>query len=251
MQNLLNFDIKYFVIKRCGADWKLDNLRFPHHSLTIVLEGTALYNVDGKSIELNAGQGLLIKPGSHRIAETKGMTCAAIDLDLFAGGDLELKQVFQVNITENLYKLLRDFEYAWIQHEKDDVQRCGALLILILQSATQEKQDYAAAGHVEKIKRYIMRHAAEPLDVKRIAEKVRLNPVYCGALFKKQEGISIKAYINRIRIQNAAAMLVGEKCSVGMAAAMSGFSDIYYFSNMFKKQMGMPPSSYRREGEMR
>ena len=56
-------------------------------------------------------------------------------------------------------------------------------------------------------------------------------------------------YLTRFRINKAAALLRTNNLSVGEAAYFTGFSDQLYFSRVFKKYKGMPPSKYLRESQ--
>ncbi len=56
-------------------------------------------------------------------------------------------------------------------------------------------------------------------------------------------------YLTRFRINKAAALLRSSNLSVGEAAYSTGFSDQLYFSRVFKKYKGVPPSKYVSAGK--
>lgn len=58
-------------------------------------------------------------------------------------------------------------------------------------------------------------------------------------------------YLTRYRINKAAALLKCNNLSVGEAAYSTGFSDQLYFSRVFKKYKGVPPSRYAESDERR
>ena len=51
-------------------------------------------------------------------------------------------------------------------------------------------------------------------------------------------------YLTRYRVQKAGLLLSTQHLSVGEAAYSTGFSDQLYFSRVFKKYRGVPPSRY-------
>ena len=53
-------------------------------------------------------------------------------------------------------------------------------------------------------------------------------------------------YIALLRIQKAKEMLSNTELPIKEVAAACGFEDAYYFSNFFKKQFGISPTSFRR-----
>ena len=63
-------------------------------------------------------------------------------------------------------------------------------------------------------------------------------------LFMDHISISPNEYLTRHRIQKAVALLETGRFSVGEVAYSTGFSDQLYFSRVFKKYQGVPPSQY-------
>ena len=54
------------------------------------------------------------------------------------------------------------------------------------------------------------------------------------------------SYINKIRIEKAAALFKNSDRSITEIAMEVGFDDSNYFSRIFKKQMGMSPREYKK-----
>lgn len=78
------------------------------------------------------------------------------------------------------------------------------------------------------------------------ARKAGISDVYFRRLFKEELGMSPLQYLISLRIAHAKNLITYEKKSVSEVASESGFSDIYYFSRMFKKATGFTPTEYRR-----
>ena len=98
---------------------------------------------------------------------------------------------------------------------------------------------------VVQVCRYINNNLAEPLTLEIVAAHVHVNSTYLSRLFKKEAGTPFNTYINQLRIQRAAQLLeTGRK--VTDIAGMVGFENAKYFSQVFKKQMGMTPQEYRQ-----
>ena len=74
-----------------------------------------------------------------------------------------------------------------------------------------------------------------------------MNFDYLNRIFKKRTGSTIFAYLNQIRLDQAKQLLITTPLSLSEIASMTGFSDVYYFSHFFKKQVGIPPALYRRQ----
>ena len=65
-------------------------------------------------------------------------------------------------------------------------------------------------------------------------------------LFKKNFGLSPGAYRNKLRIEHAKKLLSGGY-SISDAAQLTGFSDYFYFSRIFKQFAGCSPGTFKDE----
>lgn len=93
---------------------------------------------------------------------------------------------------------------------------------------------------------YIKLHRNEHLTVEKVAEALHLNRSYLSALFSKQTGGSISAYIRREKIEAAANMLRFSDYSYADIAEYFGFASQSHFIQCFRKEMGETPLEYRR-----
>lgn len=66
--------------------------------------------------------------------------------------------------------------------------------------------------------------------------------------FKKWVGKSPVDYRNELRTTAAASLLSNTNLSISEIAAQVGFEDPYYFSRVFKKNIGISPAFYRKNG---
>ena len=99
------------------------------------------------------------------------------------------------------------------------------------------------------ITRYIENNLTADLSVDTLCLhfKVSRNKLY--KIARESFGMGIAEYIRKQRVQNAAALLRSGS-TVTNAAISSGFEDYNYFSEIFKREMGILPSKYSsRAGE--
>ena len=64
--------------------------------------------------------------------------------------------------------------------------------------------------------------------------------------FKQKYGVTVVDYLTELRIEEAKKLLLETDMTVSEVAEEVGFSDTSYFSKVFLKSAGIPPSSYRR-----
>jgi YesN/AraC family two-component response regulator len=100
---------------------------------------------------------------------------------------------------------------------------------------------------IAEITRYIEAHIGERgLTAKAIAGAVYLSHSYLCMLFKKSTGMTLNAHITSMRMGAAKALLGDKAIKLSDIAARVGYTDAFYFSNVFKKYTGSSPSEYRR-----
>ena len=80
-----------------------------------------------------------------------------------------------------------------------------------------------------------------------IAQKLNVNSSYLSALFHKEYGCTLTAFINRQRIDHGILLLRLTTKPVQEIAADCGIQDVNYFIKLFKKQTGLTPSRYRQQ----
>jgi len=101
-------------------------------------------------------------------------------------------------------------------------------------------------GTVENMKRMIEKDYSRGITLAEIADRLDFSPNYLGVLFDRITGKSFKAYLAEYRIEQAKRLLATTELPVGRVAESVGFSDVTYFSTLFRKLTGMTPSSYRK-----
>ena len=86
----------------------------------------------------------------------------------------------------------------------------------------------------------------EDLTLLAIAEAVYMTQNYICLIFKRETGMTINAYLTRVRLQKACRLLDESKLKVWQIAEQVGYENAHYFSTVFKKAMGVQPQQYRQ-----
>ena len=74
-----------------------------------------------------------------------------------------------------------------------------------------------------------------------------INSAYFCRLFKKETGYTFGQYLTHYRIKVAADLLANFDIRVSEVAEQVGYADSNYFSQIFKKTMGITPREYQNE----
>ncbi len=84
------------------------------------------------------------------------------------------------------------------------------------------------------------------IDLTQFYEKSGLSDKYFRESFKKLYGLSPTQFLINLRLNEAAKLLSQGVFTVTEVAQTVGFSDVYYFSRLFKKKFGIPPSKFEK-----
>ncbi len=99
---------------------------------------------------------------------------------------------------------------------------------------------------LRRVLEHIDTHLAERLPLDELARLACLEPSYFSRKFKRVMGQPASAFILAKRLNHARRLLESGDRSFQEIAAQTGFCDAFQFSRMFKRQVGVSPSEYRK-----
>ena len=83
------------------------------------------------------------------------------------------------------------------------------------------------------------------LTLNSIADDINYSLPYISKLFKEKTGISFRLYLQKTRIEEACRLLSNTDEKIFSIAKMVGYSDVDFFSKIFKEHMGITPQQFR------
>lgn len=119
------------------------------------------------------------------------------------------------------------------------------LIFLVAKKRQEEIQDKNSSV-IECIKTYINEHYNQSISLNDLADEVYLSEKYLSTLVKKETGQTITDLITLKRIAVAKELLRDHKLKTYEVASQVGINDARYFSQLFKKHVGLTPSQYRQ-----
>lgn len=93
---------------------------------------------------------------------------------------------------------------------------------------------------------YISQYYHIPLTVKDLAGLCHCSESYISHIFKKNMKVTVKTWINQIRVEQAKKLLLNSRASISEIAADVGFNDPNYFSSVFSRICDMAPTDYKK-----
>lgn len=122
-------------------------------------------------------------------------------------------------------------------------------MLLSLHTAKPAEREYSSKAyrHVEEIKEYLKAHMQQKISIEDLAKQYYLSRPYIRNLFVRYENMSPKQYLQKIRMERAAELLLQTRYDVGLIAASVGYGDLFAFSRTFKQFYKISPTEYRRQ----
>ncbi|MDF2668866.1 MAG: transcriptional regulator [Paenibacillus sp.] len=126
------------------------------------------------------------------------------------------------------------------------------LLYTMSQDITEELGDEEDMYQgIEKSTDYMHTHFQDKIKLETLAEIAGFTLTSYSREFKKVKGISPIDYLNAYRIAQAKQLLLNRSLSIREVSSSSGFVSEFYFSRMFKREVGISPTLYMKRKNIR
>ncbi|RUT30543.1 AraC family transcriptional regulator [Paenibacillus zeisoli] len=175
--------------------------------------------------------------------ERKDGYCGCIPLDPSAAKHVaELLEEMSTNLQEQM-------DYYWPCRSRSYLME---LLFLIRRSYQRAVFTPAAVPHnvpdtVKPVLEYLHTHYREKIKLEDLTSVFHLNKTTLGEQFKRSTGLSLIAYVNKLRMTMADSMLRNTLLPTTEIMERIGFRDDAHFIRHFRKYSGYSPAEYRNK----
>ena len=101
---------------------------------------------------------------------------------------------------------------------------------------------------IQLIVQYIDQHF-QTVSLDTVAAHVNMKPSYVSSFFKEKTGINFSDYVNYIRMENAANLLLTTTYRSYEISDLVGYANPKHFSKKFQSYHGISPIEYRNRGK--
>lgn len=131
-----------------------------------------------------------------------------------------------------------------IQGNGDDY---GALAETYETAVSRLKELETGSSVIKEVKFYIEDNfSREDFSFQDAADHVNLSVPHLSRMFRKEMGVTFIDYLTSVRIRKAIELLHNGELKIYEIAELTGYANQHYFSNVFKKNLGVSPAEYRR-----
>lgn len=153
-----------------------------------------------------------------------------------------------INIDEGFYPILHEY-FNLYRRFPMDITACNHITALILYELYRYHNDGNTVSvscevtYVSDLIKYIKIHYDEELSLDWLAQKYFISRAKLVQDFKRSTGMTVKAFVTRIRMTNALSMM-RRGMSVQEASEKCGYNSESNFITAFTKTYGMSPKKY-------
>ena len=226
---------------------------FQYYALTHMYDGSGRFWLEKGDMTHNIAPGdcLMVTPGTiHRYGGINGMKfiedsvnfCGPVADMLYSSGIIS-NGVFPLGRIRRL-RLVIDF---FSDPSVDSQIRANIELQKLLVELYLSKKDTSVREHplLDGLLEEIRNHPRRWWSVEEMAEICSLSVDQMRRIFFQRTGVTPKLYVDRIKLNSAAELLLSGDASIAEIAALYGYKEQYHFSRRFKEVMGMSPRDYR------
>ncbi len=262
-----------------------DLLRFPgmaalchwHEELELLMpvSGSLRYNINGSVVEVSQGDAIFVNSRQlHYGFSVDGRDCQYLCLAflpqllcvnqeissrfvlplvnspgipwLLLRGDVPEQRIL-LDIIREMGTLVREQAPGYELGLTACVYRLWQGLYQLAQTAIGEEVSSDSNVIIQKkMMDYVRSHYQERIRGEDIAAAGGVCRTKCWQIFRKYLGQTPNDYLNSIRLERAMQLLKSTRLSVTEIASECGFSGASYFTELFTRQKGCPPSRYRK-----
>ena len=245
--------------ERCAASHTWGPGIRDHYLIHLVLSGKGTYKVGGEVWHLQAGDLFLIKPSQLIVyaADSEdpweycwvGFNGACANKLAAQLPFTDLAPIHHARDSRALEDAMMNIYHARGLEPQDEAAMVGYLYLFIseLMKETREAEPHSTSSssqYVLNAIKYIQFNYSHDISINDVAKSVGVSRSHLYRVFMSNVGKSPIDYLTEYRINEACNLLRSSNLSIAEVAISVGFFDQFYFSRVFKKAVGIPPSKY-------
>lgn len=246
-------------ISFCGITYPTENYhakRFPVRGfiLEYVVGGKGYVIVNGKKHTVSTGDSYLLKIGENcEYYADKENPFQKMWVNIFGSFAHDIVELYQLNNTvykntdlTDLFERLYAIEKISTDLSVVHLKISAIITEMMLRLAQSNDTTQSASNIAKQVHHELIMSVNKPFRLEQVSEKLYLSKSELVRHFKKYYGTPPYQYLINLRITHAKNMLVFGDWSIAQISDSLCFADPYYFSNVFKKHVGLSPLQYRK-----
>ena len=255
--------IQHYKENTWKGHWWLHRESYCNMCMEYAVAGSAEYTVDGETHLISAGEILVTYPGNtitvsdhngahfHRIQLIISGSVAKIAPETL--GLLKQKR-FKLDTAKSKDKfnsLLKQISALFLMQNEENAEQNSksAYEILMLLANLCKRQSRGSEEFPEVLTNTINRMKAgklEDLSISTLAAMAGVSRMTLTTLFQKHLNTTPLTYWLKLKMEHAKMLLSNSSMPIKAISVELGFKNQLYFSTVFRRHFGIPPTAYRK-----
>lgn len=185
-----------------------------------------------------------------RNERTRGYVIASMGINSTDVSDSELVnmicELLPTVDPENIMGYISEMKHL----TEEEISAYSGILTLLVEHLACDETLFVEEESIGRlVKYYVKANLCRKITLSDIARSLHCSTVTLTEHFKREFGITVMEYVTAKRMQYSEKLLLSTDEPLSAVAALSGFSDVEYFSRTFKKHHGVSPAAWRRENK--
>jgi len=243
-------EIDLVVSKACPSNWHFKASGRKFFGLVYIVSGSAVFSYHKDKFTARQGDIVFLEKGSSYTtrANGSGYSYILISFDI-ERLDKKLPFAHIIGNFPNTFQLFMTMEKIWFSkgicynlEVRELIYRL--LAYLIRHNVDTENLQEATYRNIRTTVDYMSEYYEKQINIEILAGIAGYSPSYYRKKFKEIFKCPPIDYLNEMRVEKAKILLKSKVFSQKEIAEICGFSNVYYFSKMFKKITGITPKGF-------
>ncbi len=247
-----DFTVKILSVQRLawGKNDKLKVMARPYSALSVRIKGNSdFFDNKHQPIHLENNDMLFMPAGLSYETRNGEEEILVVHFEI-TGKNQDYYEVLRPPHPETYLNLFYSLYEEWTTHRQAYYLKSMSIFYRILAHLQGQFSFQCDHHHYSKISesiKYLHEHFTDTnINVSRLCSISNISDTYYRKLFMELYDVTPLKYITDLRIKYAVELLETGYYTIEEVAEKCGFEDPKYFSSVFKKVMGHPPSSFKR-----
>lgn len=216
-----------------------------------VMEGTVHIKVDDRIYHLSKNDFVVLSPFSIISSEKMSDTACAF-YSITYEGDIDILNMWgkeKQSLTGNVvfvYEVMKKMRTCYRPEQRENPALDILFLTLAYELQSQGIGMVETGLPMQKMLDYIHDHVNSPIDVSDLCKEFNYSCDYISKLFRQCYGITVKRYINQVKMAAAKQLLTTSHLTIEQVGNSVGFDNVLLFYKYFRYHEKMTPSEYRK-----
>ena len=262
--NTQDFRLRYVSISKYEGDWQSIPHTHQFSELFYVLSGKGVFYIEDEIVPVETDDLMIINPHVEHTEKTLpndpmeyivfGVEGLAFSFDDPDSDDAKGYSYYSYGADKSQLINFAQLMVKEFREKKPGFELvCHGLLQVLLVFISRKQHlnvisdsSFQLSKECALAKRYIDANYSKNITLDSLAEITHINKFYLAHSFTECMGQSPINYLAEVRLTASKQQLTTSNMSIAQIASNNGFSSQSYFSQIFKKKVGITPQQYRK-----